>query len=984
MEGQGDKFLKHIANYYVNRYIGRLTMIFPNKRGAMIMREYMRHEITKSKGGIMPVIKVLPSYLTRASELEEVSNLELKFILYNCYIEVMNSIGADEKIKGFDSFAFWADVIISDFDDIDSNGVDAEALFHNLETFKEIQSTFLTPDQADVFEQIWGYRPATVDDVDSFWKHIHPSGNSPEIKSRLIDEFMNLWHILGRLYKSFHQYLEQHKIGYRGMIMREGVKNIIDRGGDTMGERIAFIGFDTIPGCARQLFDALRKNGTADFFWDVPAFDANIKGLKALVQRYPMPDDFEIVPQEKLPMIHVVGVASNYMQSKIAAAIVRQLDESGRLDTSRPDNTVIVMPDTSLLTPLLYGMDSPDLQLNVTMGLPLKDTPAGTLIHTLVSLHLRARRSMGGLALYYEDVMTLLSQPIIRAVSPVECDKLAAHIAESRLYNIDIAEIVKVSPGLAVIFDIPLPDADVHQTADYINRLIKTLSVDTNSSGDYIQVLEAYGNAVSAVLDCALKYNTPMGSSTFMMLIERLIFPAILKVNGKPVRGLQVMGILETRAIDFENVIFMSLNERIYPRRNPLRTMLPHVLRSAYCMTTIDRLEEQTAYYFYRLLTRARRVFLLYDDRPTGQAAGEKSRLITQLQYLLPPGAVKEYVCQMPAELSESRQIQVAKTPEIIDRLKEYLSQNKPQRQLSASSLKTLLACRLKFYLKHVCSLKDEDENTQFMSDATFGSVVHAVFQNLFEPYKDRLITSVTINEMLQRDIYMMALSVMDNVAYKNRYHSALNAMPGEARVLARHLGRMVKTQLGNLLNRPPFIFRGAEVPINGTMSFNVSDSVAEQYGTDTLNVNFTGSIDRLDELEDGRARIVDYKTGSDTNIFSSVNDLFSYKRKDRNEAVFQLLVYSRAVHSILGDDSPVKAELYRMRRSAVDDDTEIRIGTAQRNTPVDDDRDQAVADFNSLFDSLLSELFDSKIPFYQTEDVENCTYCKFKDMCMR
>lgn len=983
------KFLRDIARYYSGRYVGRLTLVFPNKRGAMFMRRYLRQELKKNGGGIMPVIKVLPSYLARESVLSEISVTEQKFILYRCYLQVMAEMEMRDKARDFDAFAFWADVILSDFDDLDANMVDAKKLFHNLESLKEIQSNFLTQEQADAYEQLWGYRPAGIEDVEAFWRHVHPQDNDmmdgSDRHAALTDEFYGLWRILGRLYDALDRYMIEHGIGYRGKITRDAVNRIIERGADADGEHVAFIGFDHVPGAVRYLFDYLYRVGAADFFWDIPIFDYNVRMLKGLASHFKMPDDFEYKLPESYPVIDVVSVASNYMQAKIAANVIKRLGDQGHLDLSRPDNTVVVMPDANMLAPLLYALDDGVQPVNVTMGLPLRDTPAGTLMKSLVSLHLRSRIVRGVPVLFHEDVMAIVSHPVMRAVSAQGCDLIAGYITEHRLFTIRLDEILNQAPQLSFVFNVPAVDASATDTARYVRELITGMSASDNSSRDFLQVLEAYGQALVNMLELATRYEIPMGGSTFMIMLERLIYPLTLKVNGHPVTGLQVMGVLETRSLDFENIIFMSLNERVYPRRNPLRTLLPHILRSAYRMTTIEQAEAQAAYYFYRLLTRSSRVVLLYDDRPTGQSAGERSRFITQLIRLLPKGVVNIYNSDIPTVLPEGRTVEISKTGAVADKLKTYIEgQGDEKRELSASSLKNLLKCPLLFYFKNVCRLNDEDDNGQFMSDATFGTVVHEVFGRLFAPYKNHVIDAEVIDKMLQADIQSIALAEMNVSAYRGRYDGAFGSMPGEARVMAEHVERMVRHQLSNLKLKPDFTYLGSEVKLNGPMTIHVDGHDCIVDGVDKININFTGSIDRLDRLSDGRLRIVDYKTGGDSNIFRSVDDLFSTEHSCRNDAVFQLLTYSLAAHEILNVDGPINAELYRLRRGAVDQDTSIRMGSMTKNTVIPDDRDQLVSGFADKFNDLVATLFDPSIPFTQTDDRDNCRYCTFKDICVR
>lgn len=988
-----NKFLRDVARYYLGRPVANLVMVFPNKRGAMFMRQYMRQNIYRQRGGVMPVIKVMPSFMARHSDIREVSTLEMKFVLYDCYIRVMTEMGAEDKIRPFDSFAFWADLIISDFDDIDANMVDADALFHNLESLKEIQSFFLTPEQADAFEQMWGYRPASADEVEDFWRHVpHPESGEPAPKTSadtINEEFYNLWRILGRLYRSLSAYMTEHAIGYRGRVTRDAVTRLINMSATEIGVRYCFVGFDNIDRATRQLFKHFERIGVADFFWDIPTLSDELRGIHALARRFKSPEGFT-PSKSPLPAIEVVGVPSNYMQAKVAADKVKRLVSHGCVNTKRSDSTAVILPDPTLLTPLMYALDDASLPLNVTMSLPLRTTPAGTLMRSLVSLHLRARVSRGRTVLFCDDLLNIISHPIIHSLSPEGCDNIAREIATRHLYTMDIDEIQNAAPALAFIFDVPPTDASADETSRYLRALIENLSQAHNKSSDYVQVLTVYADAITKILDLAVKYNTPVGSATFMIMLERLIYPVQFKVNGHPVTGIQIMGVLETRAIDFENVIFMSLNERVFPKRYPLRTLLPHILRRAFHMTTVEQLDQQSAYYFYRLLSRARHVTLLYDSRTSDNSSGECSRFISQLRYLLPPGSLHEYSCSLSTSLPPRRVITVNKDENVRAQLRRYMPDYEPAEKrlkISASALKHYISCPLQFYLRDVCKLSDEDKASQFTEDSTFGKVVHEMFNKLLNPYIGSHIDGGTLKALLGRDLKLLALSILDKEAYFGRYNATLEAMPGEARILVDLAESMVVSQLRAMIAAgESFTLLGNEVPTLGPMTVNIGDHNVPEAVDGKLAINYTGFIDRLDMLDDGRLRVVDYKTGSDSPSFTSVEALFDRAFNGQNGAVFQLLSYGRAVRELLHHTEAVAFELYRLQKLSTDPDPHIYIGrsTNEKAILVQDNTHEAVAGFDNLFDNLIAEIFDIDSPFTQTDDAENCKFCAFKSVCMR
>ncbi len=1014
------KFLASVANYLINsgRDLSRQMLVFPNKRSAMFMRSYLR-KLQGKHAGLMPTLKTLPAFLSTYTRIVEGSSLELSFILYRCYCQIMQRQQqlTQEAIRSFDSFVFWGEMMIADFDDIDANDVNADDLFKNLKSLREIESTFLTPEQADAYQQLWGFRPPSSEDVTFFWKHIvkEIDGSTADNDS-VSSSFINLWVVLGELYREFHNELTQIGIGYRGLVTQSAVNEICSYGKcDFDFDNIAFIGFNKAPKCVARCFKHFSTLGLASFFWDMPGiFDkAGIKndGLRGdsiatytigrLAKQFRSPDDFEVAKDDTMPIIDVIGISSNMMQARVASAVLTKWNDQNCINTNRHDNTAVVMPDSSLLSSLLFSLPQSISTVNITMGLPYRETPFATMMHTIVSMHIRMQEVRGEQMLFHEDICNVVSNPYIRKIDSKGCDAILDLLSKQKLFTVAVDTLKHTAPKLDFVFDVAHDPNDTNLSTNYLGNLIDHLSASLNynpedSNNDNAtcheyMVLQAYRSAIQSIGELTDKYQIAVGRDLYFKLVERLLATQTINVSGTPLRGLQVMGVLETRALDFDNLIILSMNERIMPKKNPLKSLIPHMLRGAFGLPTIQDIESESAYYFYRLLTRAHRVALIYDSRVSGVAAGEMSRYLYQLQYLIRPDVIKFSTCNLKTTSSSERPISVTKDDAVMARLNKYREQPKiageKQKNLSASVLKTYLNCPLAFYLKHVCDLGEDNEAQMFMDAATYGSIVHNVLENLYNGVKGTDITDVVLQNMIDSDIKGIIAQAIDKEYYRNAYGGDIKKMPGEAGIHADIIEKIVKQTLKNEFDnyhdtdkdgKPrqdmPFKFLAAEVgPKDKTWQL-----------TNNLSFNFTAKIDRIDQLNDGKLRFIDYKTGGDKFFVAKVDDLFNRDASKRNDAIFQLLLYCHAVHDICGCEKDIRPEIFRLKKVFVDRRTTIAIGTEKQNTIVQSYRDMCVDKFREKLIELITEIFNSNVPFTQTAFRDNCKYCMFASMCGR
>lgn len=1036
-----DKFLSSIVEYYKLRDFdsGRMVFVLPNKRSAMFMRTYFKR-MYADRPVLMPSFVTLSSFVARMSRITEVSRTELLFCLYRCYLRIIGPYSDRVHIRSFDEFVFWGDLIVSDFSDIDANAADASMLFSNLERLRELESNYLTTEQTDAIEQLWGYRPPSSEEVEHFWKNIislshmrekhsehdegseNDEGHDNDDAGSLSSQFIFIWQILGELYPEFRKDLRARGIGYRGMVIEDAALSMKDmRKEDLEFSHYVFVGIGSTPENLRRIFRRLKTFGIADFFWDLPnifekagksqirsAHDGAGTALRKvgeMAQEFPMPDDYTAPEGPSRPMFDIIGIPSDMMQAQLASRVIEKWKDDGSLGSSL-DNTAIIMPDTALLPSLLNCLPDYPGGVNITMGLPMRQTPFATLIRTIISMHMRMRTLHGEPILYHEDITEVVSSPSIRRLDPEGCDKILRYLNDNRLYTVPVSQLQSTAPKISFIFNLPETGSEPAEARTYLSVLISCLckatgydpedpkSAETTRAHEY-HVLQAYHDAIAEIFDMAERYSVEIRENTCFRLVERLLMTDTLGMAGAPLRGLQVMGLLESRAIDFDNLIVLSVNERILPRKNPLKTLIPHTLRKAYHLPVIEDAESDSAYNFFRLLSRARRAAFIYDSRSSGVAAGEMSRYLLQMSRLLSPKVVHDSTCSLSASLSGERRISVAKDEDVLSLLNLYRAPEngvltEDARYISASMLKVYLSCPLEFYLKHIRRLKDEDETSMFMDSATYGSIIHKVLEDILGRFTGRQVTEDNIRNILASDLSGFVTSVIDREYYRGRYRGNLDIMPGEGAVLSEVIEKIVRRSLENDIVNTPFFFLVAESGPQGPWEMAPG-----------LRLNFKSKIDRVDMLSDGRLRFIDYKTGSDRFFFTSCENLFSKERKERNDAVFQLLLYCHATADMPVEYNPVlrkvqqidptvnrcseiKPEIFRLKSVYVDKNTYIAVGSEKRHDIIESFNDEAVSDFRKHLAEKVSEIFNPDVPFFQTEDRENCTYCAFAQLCGR
>ena len=992
-----EPFLRQVARVYLGHEAAGMMdycFVFPNKRSGVFFRHHLI-SLAQGKPLILPAIATIGDVTAELSTLSEASRLDQLFTLYNEYRTISNDI-AD-----FDRFLFWGEMILSDFNDVDRDLVDPEKLFVNLRRYREVSANYLTDEQKEILSRYWGEQ-FDAPSPEQFWNHLHY-----DRPTELEQKFLKLWEVLAPLYDRFTAALRSRGTGSSGMIVREAVERLRTVPTSALRhKRYIFVGFNVLNLSELRIFGNLRARGVADFYWDVasPAFSAPGNKAARFLRRnaecfpslYPLDED---TPQA--PRIKIIGVPSGVGQAKtVGRQLDRWIDDVTVADPSDAISTAVVLPDEGLFIPMIHAVPPRFTALNVTMGLPLRSTSFASFISTVVSMHLRAHRSgEEGWQFFFEDVKTLLTHPLLRRLDRVGCDALMHLISDRRLYMVPAETAASVAPGLAFVFT-PIADNNLPEAVDAYFRTLLTTLLDAIAPESGVAVdgegeesapervvsdveayyIECYLRALDDLRAAIRRHSMSMRDITFIQLLQRAIGGATVSLAGEPLAGLQVMGVLETRVLDFDNIIILSMNERVFPRKHYTRSFIPDTLRRAYGMATTDHQESIYAYYFYRLISRARNVTLLYDARSSGGRSSEMSRYIAQLLYLFPQVEVTHRLDSYDIGIPSETRIVIEKSPEILARLEAFRTPG--GRSLSASSVNDYINCPLSFYLKRICGLDLDEEVIDYMDSATYGSILHEVAEKIYKGLRGDAPEVKVTAAMLERVLgdspaLDRLITGVVNHRFNRRDEGDLTPLVGEAKVLGKVMRHFITLMLREEMKAAPFDFIDGEHCIKGT--FEVRPG---------LSVNILQYIDRIDRVypegkygipTEGNIRIVDYKTGSDQTSFSGMDDLFDNTIQSRRKAILQLLFYCNAYARELRYEGPMQPMIYRFATISTKGLTPLSL-----NRQPLEDYHTVNNDFLARFADTVAEIFDPAVPFVQAPDDHNCRFCSFKEICRK
>ncbi|MDE6511711.1 MAG: PD-(D/E)XK nuclease family protein, partial [Muribaculaceae bacterium] len=698
----------------------------------------------------------MSDYVEKACGRVVGGRIELLFIMYQAYVRLQKEAGSS-VVQEFDRFRRWGETAFSDFNEVDMQDVDPDELFKNVKDLKEISSNFLTEEQLKVMEEFFGQAYDPAETAEGFWKNFHDNKDD-----ELHRKFLPIWQTMAPLYHAFHEEMEKRGLISSGGAYRmaaERLEKEIPK--EVEADKVVIVGFNALTRSERRIFDALASYETddgsepyADFFWDtagpVIADKTSAAGRYVLHNKETWPSPKWAGPYlalsdvtEMTASMKVIAVPSNTQQAKVACGVIGELaarkEGAAEFDEAR---IAVVLPDESLLIPMLYSIPEGVKDVNLTMGYPLKLSGASTFVSLLRRLQGSRRKSGDSVGYYYKDMEAVLSHPFSQAIFGTDVTKVKEWIKKRHHAVVAIRDLSSVSPEMAVLLRPLSDDAAPEEAVGWLDTVLRKAAESIQcSSGSMLKRnvdvanVDFYRLVLSQLLDVVREYGIRMQWRTFLSLTDRMLSAETVTFEGQPLRGLQVMGMLETRVLDFERVIIPSLNERILPAKRRARTFISDSLRRAYGLPPVNYSESIFAYYFFRMIARAKEVVLLYDARASeGSRSGDVSRYVLQLQYLYAKGRLRLESRSFDISKSDLHPSPVAKTQAIIDLLAAYREAGPQGRNLSATALTRYADCQIRFYFEHLLRLRTDIEAVDYIDAITQGNILHYAMQNIYLP----------------------------------------------------------------------------------------------------------------------------------------------------------------------------------------------------------------------------------------------------------
>lgn len=959
--GYMETFLKQVAHDLYNKTEGNFTkvaIVFPNKRASLFFNEYLAQESDRPIWS--PTYVSISELFRQSSDLSIADPIKLVCDLYKVF---QKATGSKETL---DDFYFWGEMLIADFDDADKNMADTHALFSNLKDLNELMDNydFLEEGQKEALSQFF---------------HNFSINQVTELKQR----FISMWNVLGDIYAEYKALLESQSIAYEGMLYRQVIEQL-----DVEAlpyNKYIFVGFNVLNKVEHTLFKKLNEAGKAMFYWDYDTFYLNKTPHEAgeFIRR-----NLRDFPSE-LPASFFDNLNQpkevTFIESPTENGQVRYLPQWIRENlTSQEKETAVVLCNEALLQPVLHALPDNVKHINITMGFPLSQTPAYSFVNALMELHTSGYNPNNGRYLFAE-VISVLKHPYTRQLSP-EAEKLEQTLTrDNRFYP--LPSELKQDNVLELLFT---PRRNNLDLCSMLSEALKEVAViyqqqAASHSDAFDQLYRESLFKTYTLVNCfhtlieSKELNVQAG--TFQRLLTRVMSSSSIPFHGEPAIGMQVMGVLETRNLDFRHLIMLSVNEGQLPKAGGDSSFIPYNLRKAFGMTTIDHKIAVYAYYFYRLMQRAEKVTLVYNTATDGINRGELSRFM--LQFLIEWGYP---VLRKQLEAAQSPQssapIIIEKTPDVMERMKSVFDiRNNPKALISPSALNCYLDCPLKFYYKYVALLSAPDEVTADIDSAKFGSIFHYAAEHI---YKDltahgKLISKENLETLLKDEVRLQ--TYVDNGFKELFFNLPQNEQPeynGIQLINSAVIVKYIQQLLRNDLRYAPFTFVGSEQ--------RIFENIEICTPTGDIQSRIGGIIDRIDSKGES-LRIVDYKTGGDADTPTNVQSLFIPDKK-RSNYIFQTFLYASIVCKKLREKNDSRlvapALLYIHRAASENYSPVIQMGEPRKPKEPVDNFAQYEGDFRENLKTLLEDIFNPDISFTQTEIEDKCAYCDFRALCKK
>lgn len=903
----------------------KTCIVLPNRRASVFLRDAISRQSNKAIWA--PTVLSIEDFVFSLSNLVKADQTTLLFSFYEVYRQ---SVSDPQTIE---LFANWAPTFLSDVNELDLNLIDAEDIFLQLYSV----------------ERIARWNPETGEPTDFQKKHL---------------DFVKQ---LFPFYKQLREVLTGRKVGYQGMAFREVAENAEKVIASSEWERVWFAGFNALTVSEEKMLSAWQQSGKGKLFWDVDAYYADdvVHEAGHYIRRYAKGysnlkigkeynwKENRLSTDEK--EVHLIGVQRTMAQAQVAGSILESKLKKAKDGTLA--NTAVILNDEQMLIPLLSSIPTDLNGVNITMGYGLAQSQSAVLIEKLFNLYIRFAEQ--GNRFYLEDVLAIKDDAFCRLVGAEAFGDF--NVGDKQVYL--KAEILSGSNLGKLLFN-----EELNSVVGFLNGLKRIIAhfgvkLSANNSDSLEQeFLFLLDGLAQRLLDLNAEFGGIGSIKTLHSFWKQLLRNQQLDFVGEPLHGLQVMGMLETRNLDFEEVIMLGVNEGNLPSNSHSNSYFTFDIRRAYGLACQNERDAVTAYHFYRLLQRAKKVYLVYDQDTDSLGRGEVSRYVRQLMMEKKPNiTLREWNLEqeIPPNVF-APEITMQKTDAAFEKM---LAQ--AERGFSPSALNTYRSCSLKYYFRYVAGIKEQEQFAQDIDHAKFGTAVHDTLEELYRPY---------LNRPLSEDI-LKGMKAQIKEVLETKFAEQL---PSGVELLGKNLlaFEVARSYVTKALNHDIRTVRSGQIITPLQLEEELSGSVNVNANGENILVNLKGMADRIDRLSDGTIRMIDYKTGAFDNKKTNIKFVDDFNSPKADHA-FQLITYLVMYASNHAIDS-VQPTVFYLRSQKVE-------------TPITVSQEKITLENAQLLEygkervvELLSDLFDKEIPFSQTEDLTVCAYCDFKEVCQR
>lgn len=927
-----DTFLHHVAaDLYqqLGRNLSSCLIIFPNKRPEYYFKNALADIITEPITS--PQVCSIEEFIQQQSGLKPVESLDLIFTLFKIYTRY-------EPQDDFESFHNWGNMLLRDYDELDRYLVDTSRFFANLSDIKEIEKIVQEDEENSLV----------------FWRTL-----ATQKPSQLQKRFIQHWEIIEYVYYELRSELQEHGQAYPGMLYRQAAENFLKRQYESKYEKIIFVGFNALSKAEEQIIKCLFKEEKALIYWDTdeyylnnPAEEAGNfirKSLKNLGIQNPKFVRSKLSKEAK--EIHIIGMPLQVGQAKALGLELKKFIKHNK--DYKAGETAVILPDENLLLPVMHSLPEELDQINITAGYPLSHTPLFTLFELINDLHENYNKEIKGF--YYKDVLSILSHTYFSCRENEGIKNLIKHIEENGLIFIEQQDILQFDNCeiLPVIFK---PIYKVFQFIDYINKILDNIEKNAfpvlNNEESFI---EKFREIILGLENFLKHQDLEVSIPTFLRFFRQAVQQTKIALQEDDPNAVQLMGTLESRSLDFKNLFILSVNEGILPGRQSSHSYIPYDLRKAFGLPTLEEQDSLYAYYFYRLLQGAAKIYLFYNGE--GSSGEEKSRFIRQVEYFMarknPNINISHHYYSLPLKSYKAVDIVIEKDEAFFSSLEKKTS----QQGFSPSLISSYYICPLQFMMNYVIRLRPQEEITEDLEADRFGRLFHHVIEGIYKDFKGQEVTSVLIKQQRYKieNLLNEALKIekLDKEYQKNRNSLLLET---------------IKILINKVLDQDeqyaPFHILETEKKYHYTLPVN--HHIHKE-------VKLQGTIDRVDE-KDGIIRIVDYKTGRLTKLYFNFEQTEEILSKENKEA-FQTLFYSWLYYKNFASTglSPVIMHLKDVNKG-------YQVVNA-KNGPLDE---TGFNIFEEKLKDIIAEILDPAQPIRQTDDRNHCQYCNYNAICLR